>query len=546
MRLRKSGFLLVVGLLFFVGCLGGGNVGRYSVTGNISQYKSGEPLSGVEIAFAPGGVANSEEDGSFRMSGLSGKVTVTPQLGEWEFVPASRAVTSADANRPLEFVAYRNGEFVPGNITISFIGDYGVKAAMYNRPHFDFSRENYRSELQNPGRKVDSFTPHKFLVNLQEIAVADPGYHLPLLMPPMVQTGSGGHGSELPMHFDLAMSRDVVLDMSYLLQYESYDFQAVQFLFFTQDGTEKGWYDLPFLSEIHVDLGEDYRGVTLANEDPAKAYGTTHVFELAELIPLENSATTPVVYLVFADYVEEPFILNPDGHYLHFDAHPWDEGLGFGLAGYAIYLPGFELNFSEEMQNHLVFSWDLTDLIEIYDNGSDNREDHLVTFRLDDPFPIELFLESYAKQPEPEVEPRGVGEVGHLDLRYYDLVNQEVALRWTNPSDDQYYVTHLVRKIGSAPEDMSDGELIYSGHFPIFQDIGVEKDQHYFYRVITESLSGALSEGLIVDIVTHIPPLGDIQLWVEGEYDNRPTEEVEVTVGEWVQIYVTSDMNLPH
>ena len=92
-----------------------------------------------------------------------------------------------------------------------------------------------------------------------------------------------------------------------------------------------------------------------------------------------------------------------------------------------------------------------------------------------------LHLESLTEVPEIEIEERSAGEVEHLDIRYYDLIHRRL-LRWINPSDDQYKTTHIVRKLGSEPLDINDGELVFSGSdIPIFQDIGVEQDQKYFY-----------------------------------------------------------------
>ncbi|MCK9527013.1 MAG: hypothetical protein M0R49_13935 [Limnochordia bacterium] len=71
--------------------------------------------------------------------------------------------------------------------------------------------------------------------------------------------------------------------------------------------------------------------------------------------------------------------------------HPWNELGGTSLGGYGIYLPRFKIKFQDGVENHLIFSWNLDGLVEVYDNGSPNRSEHLVTFRLDNPWSDSLF-----------------------------------------------------------------------------------------------------------------------------------------------------------
>lgn len=309
-------------------------------------------------------------------------------------------------------------------------------------------------------------------------------------------------------------------------------------MFFTHDQTSDD--GLTFKSEIHVDLGEKYRGVVLANELPERAYGTTHVFQLKDLIPLQNPDKARVVFLVFASYVDEPFILNPDASYLErHDVHEWSTGGNTGQAGYAIYLPGFELQFADDLENHLIFSWDLQGLIEVYDNNTeDDLSDDLVTLRLDDPFPIEMYLETEYTYEEPAVEDRIADDVTHVEIEFFDLMEREIAIGWVNPSDPQYLTTHVVRKVGSAPASLDDGELLYSGTFPMFKDMEVELGQHYYYRIFTESRAGLLSEGKVIDIITSLPDIIDME-FIEGYKYRGRVEEIDMAVGEEISLSVS-------
>lgn len=530
--------ILVTSLL--TGCLGGSvggrNTGSYSVQGVIIDYLDNEPVEGVVVVADNGITSITDEKGEFLFTSLKGKVVLTPRLDGWKFIPDSVPVSGPQDD--IRFLAHREDEATSGGVKVSFVGSYGMKPAIHQRSHHRFTPEIYRDEFQDPGQIEGIFTPHKFVVNLQRIAVAHPNYRMPLLIAPGIATGRYS-GFEIPIHFDLASNREVI-DASYILEYQRFDFEAVEVLFFTHD--EAQYFDdaIPLRSEIHVDLGEKYRGVVLEHEIAEKAYDTTHVFQLAHLIPLQNPDDARLAQLVFASYVDEPFILNPDGSYLHdYDVHEWDMGGNVGQAGYAIYLPGFELEFTEGIVNHLIFSWDLVGLIEVYDNNTpDDLSDDLVTLRLDNPFPIELYLETEHTYVEPPIEERPAAEVTHEGIDFFDLMEREVAIAWVNPNDPQYVTTHIVRKVGSAPHDVNDGELVYSGAFPLFKDSDVELDQHYFYRIFTESRSGLFSEGIVVDIVTSVPRLVDIEFWKLEKYSGSPVVEIELEVGEEVLLHV--------
>ena len=56
-----------------------------------------------------------------------------------------------------------------------------------------------------------------------------------------------------------------------------------------------------------------------------------------------------------------------------------------------------------------------------------------------------------------------------------------ITLSWTNPTD-YFEGVLIVKKIGSAPTGVSDGEKIYSGADTSFVDTAVEYGSEYFYR----------------------------------------------------------------
>jgi len=103
-----------------------------------------------------------------------------------------------------------------------------------------------------------------------------------------------------------------------------------------------------------------------------------------------------------------------------------------GLAGYVIYLPGLDLDLSSQSA-HLIFDRELFNLIEVYDNGTpDDVGDDLITLRLDDPFPITLRAEPYDGLEPIAGDGAQPPEVSELDIIFFDLAEQQIAIRWIN------------------------------------------------------------------------------------------------------------------
>ncbi len=64
--------------------------GTYTVSGNVTS--GGEPLPAVDILISTGQTAQTDQQGSFSVAGLSGTVTITPQKDGWTFLPPSVAL----------------------------------------------------------------------------------------------------------------------------------------------------------------------------------------------------------------------------------------------------------------------------------------------------------------------------------------------------------------------------------------------------------------------------------------------------------------------
>ncbi|MGI6518686.1 MAG: hypothetical protein ACOX4C_07905 [Bacillota bacterium] len=200
--------------------------------------------------------------------------------------------------------------------------------------------------------------------------------------------------SLLPI-LDLALAKDI-LRVDYLLEHGRYDFTVVEMDIWGENCPPDSSNCFSGLSEVHVDLGDEYREVSFPKELRSKSHGTVHVFQLVDLIPLGRKDYIALVRLSFDHEVDRPYIVTPDGSYVRdFNPYFWDSRTRMGLAAYVIYLPGLDLHLSSESA-HLIFDWDLVDLIEIYDNGTpDDVSDDPITLRLDNLFPITLRAEPY-------------------------------------------------------------------------------------------------------------------------------------------------------
>jgi hypothetical protein len=377
----------------------------------------------------------------------------------------------------------------------------------------------YSAPFNDPatrGNRVYQATPSKFIVPIPEIGFADRFYT----------------GTLTPLdlgHFG-APVLDIINARNFLTTYQisrdrTYNFTVINLRLITTDYLVVGDNDevsgFSMLSEIHVDLGSDYSGITFANEKVTPYFTPAspdiHVFEMVDLIPLKNDTTSRNGILIHFDReVTEQSVVNPEGEDIQLDtAYFWSPGSGTSYevfeSGYMIYKPGFALDFSGDRE--LIFNWNITDIIEVYDpnNTPTMYSDDLVTLRLDNPFPITFeVIDAGAAISAPAQTPEDVGllEIGRWDVRiqaeggFVEGLEDRVyiALSWINPAQEDFRRVRVIRKAGSAPANVSDGEEIYSGRYPRCIDSSFAPNITYYYRVFVENISGQLSPGVIVNI----------------------------------------------
>lgn len=502
--------------------------GTYSVSGIVVD-SDGNGIEDVTLAFFKGfGTAKTNSAGEWRKNGLRGTVKISPSKDGYVFAPSS-----CEVSVPSDSVYFTGSNSVAakGRMKVSFVGNteprVQSRVTMDDLTPFDPSvyAPPFNNELK--GNLVGNYTPHSVIGSIFGMGVASPNYRLPLSLTYGVATGPSSGFGLLPV-FDLALAKDIIY-ADYLLEHGRYDFTVVEMHIWTHDYDGENWTTFPPLSQVYIDLGDKYSDVSFPNELRDKSHGTVHVFQLADLIPLGKKDQIGSVRLAFDHTVDRPYIVNPDGSYVSdFNPYFWDCGTRIGLAGYVIYLPGLDLDLSSESA-HLIFDWDLFELIEVYDNGTpDDVTDDLITLRLDNPFPITLRAEPYGEWEPISGDGMPPPDVSKLDIRFFDIIDQQVFVSWINPSVHDFRQTHVIRKEGTPPNGFEDGELVCVGTEALYQDDDIELSKEYFYRVIVEDWDGLFSNGEVISIRTDPWIFTTIRVVADPE---------SVSIGETVDLY---------
>lgn len=489
----------------------------------------GRGIEGVTLIFSGGiGTTTTSDTGRWSKNGLSGTVTIAPAKAGYVFTPGFHEISGPSDS--VNFIGSSDA-IAKGRLKVSFVGNSQprVKSQVTMGDLTPFDQSIYVAPFNSDlkGNLVGRYTPHSMIGSVNGMGVASPNYRLPLSLDYGVATGPYSGFGLMPI-FDLALAKDIVY-VDYLVEHGRNDFTVVELIIWGENSGPDSNNSFSILSEVHVDLGSEYQEISFPNELRDKSYGTVHVFQLVDLIPLGKRDHVALVRLAFDHSVDRPYILNPDGSYVHnLNPYFWECKTRMGLAGYVMYLPGLNLDLSSQSA-HLIFDWDLFNLIEVYDNGTpDDPSDDLITLCLENPFPITLRVEPYGEW-EPilgdGVQPP---EVSELDIRFYDLVNQQIFLRWINPSVVDFRQVHVVRKEGIPPMGLEDGEVVYVGNGAMYQDDNISLGKEYFYRVIVEDWDGLFSNGEVIGIRTDPWELTEMELHACPE---------SVSVGDTIRVF---------
>lgn len=393
-----------------------------------------------------------------------------------------------------------------GSMNISFIQSKSInnvaaeKVLLSDLYEFDISLFRTPYNTNSQGSLVGKYSPVKFVATIGEIDVSDSNRSQGLIIDNLVMFGPRD-GIEISPTFDLCYAKDVI-NISHDEIFIKLA-KKISLTVFSRNSHPDSSNNFPMLSEVCLDLGSIYEGVTFKNEITAKKEGTLHYFELADLIPLVGNNGTCNFTLIFNEEIQSSMILNPDGSYALFDPDIGNPGLSqWGMAGYVMYLPITLLDLTKD--NDIVFSWNLENLIEIYDNNTpSDMSDDLITLRLDNPFPITIYcLDRASESIDQSLDGLSPPDISNLDIRYWKdyYSGSLVYLKWVNPSITDLLNIKIIRKVGSAPLDEHDGEIVYTGKYPIFKDTNIESGNTYYYLVLVEDSEGKKSNGKVIPV----------------------------------------------
>ena len=204
-----------------------------------------------------------------------------------------------------------------GEIKVSFIAEENLTAAQSNEvtaqvnsgryQHFEFNQSNYAEKYKNleESNLVGRYTPESMIVEINSIQLANPNSQRPISKVARIDRAERSSSVILPA-FDLTLANKII-DASYLYESNFNEYSNVNMTFNIKNA-ERRQERFSAVSEIHVDLGEEYRDVDLG---AFRKEGTVHVFQLSDLIPLDGNSEASVLDILFDDQVEEAFMINP-------------------------------------------------------------------------------------------------------------------------------------------------------------------------------------------------------------------------------------------
>ena len=406
-----------------------------------------------------------------------------------------------------------------GIVSVSFIGttepELQPKLFLHSLTPTDVSTRFDRSLYLPPFNDenlepLDSFTPEKFIIGLYDIEMSQPGKVIPLSLTKRIQSGERSTFG-IPTHFDIVNSRDI-LQGKYITKYGEHKFDQILISFSGVNREAYPYNDFVRYSQIYVDMGPRYAGITFKNQSARD--GDYHVFEFMDLIPfLAKEDYMQGAAVAFSDNVPpgEEYIVNPSGKVVsNFNPYYWDSPRRWSFNGYIIYRSGLPFDLSGGKKS-LVFKWDLFKAIEVYEIDGE----YIATLRLDNPFPISFELYDAPSENLPPTTGE-LTDVTMADVRYYDIVNREIVVTWLNPVDNVWQNVLVFRKVnspfdGSNPE--KSAELVYSGRFPMYVDTDIQQNNDYYYMIMTEDYEGNRSNGVVVSIRTE--PLDVQTIFIE-------------------------------
>lgn len=354
---------------------------------------------------------------------------------------------------------------------------------------------HYKSNFQqaNRGNLVGSFTPKSFSLQLDFLNLYNLESNCSFSL---LQTLNGSAGI-LPRHVDIVGNRNFVRSVDAASSacgsgVSEYDGLVMQFL----PGISQT-NDYMTTSVIEVDLGEAYKDVTFSNEESTlrKVDSTVHHFAFSEIQPVNVSFLS---YLVVGADVENSGVQNPESA-----NGSWSIPGGFTTSGNSsqLFFAGKKINFTGIGRPQLKFSWDVSNLVEVYDAGTAGvLEDDVVSLKLsaENPFSTIVIDVVASLADEDFAGNLNDGAIDNVSGLKLTGLNSRYTLQWTNPTDETFSTVRITRKTGSAPATNVDGDSVYDGYEPVFEDPEGTADNDYYYRVYAVDAFDNESPGQVI------------------------------------------------
>lgn len=343
----------------------------------------------------------------------------------------------------------------------------------------------------NRGELLNSFTPEEFILDLDLISLYTENKEAEL-----TPLRSIPEGNIIPRHINIVNANDFIRD--FLVMSPKWDGLYMQFLpGIGNTGNEE--FSMNFMSIVGIDLGAYYNGIILPNEETADLLGLVdmvpgiHYFEFSSLQPYD---VVFLSYLIIGSDIETDGIQNPTSV-----TNDWElPGGSSSTSGNAsmIFIPGNDIDFTPYTNPKVIFNWDLTNLVQVYEGPTAAAGDDVVTFNLTTPFPVSITIQENIDLSSdlPGNDTIAPDEVAIEAIYGPDDLN---VLIWLNPKDTDFEKIVIVRKIDSTPANKNDGTVVYEGYEPNFCDTNVTPGGHYFYKIFTVDYTGNYSAGVVLD-----------------------------------------------
>lgn len=358
----------------------------------------------------------------------------------------------------------------------------------------------YKAELKSASRggAVGTYTPEVFVLDLDSLSLYSKSSSGSFTTECLSQKRTNPYGYIIPRHVNLLHASGFIRDVE--LGNLSWDGITMQFLPGVGDSA-----GMPFRSLLAVRLPSQYNDVKLKNEE-ARGTGQDsdlHYFSFQSLQPF---VSTFLSYLTIGANLPAAGIQNPGGLMpANVGDSSWSlpDGETSGNAT-ALFLPGQAIDFTGYVDPEILLSWDTTDLIQVWDEGSADPVEHVASFNLSDPFPASLS----AREKSGSVSGGSGDTTPPADVLLPAIAPSRDAagprwntLLWINPEDADFDKVMILRKADSSPTGSADAaaEKVYEGYEPNYVDATGVSGTHYYYAVYALDYSGNASSGVVLE-----------------------------------------------